>query len=347
MSIENFHSELTFKTALAFTNINNTIVKDIRIANLIIRLRFAGDAMFSSIFPAFKHISVSSEILIPDYTINIWDSLSTNVDFPKIPCSIKEIEIRGELRGYNSDEFESCYSTHSRMLSTIHHPSKVGNVCLMGDVKIPAFEVASPLRGIMHWILRRNKMVLLHTASVGTSMGSVLIAGRGGVGKSSTALRCLIAGMNYYGDDICGLSVQNGVPIINSLYCSGKVLSTDYLNFTEMENFIFKHNETDYNKEVFLLNDFISKRENSHLITAIIIPYQNNSLEIGFEKISFAKALSIICSSSKFLLPGAGDEIFQVFSKVIKIIPCFQFNLGGNPKLIPEKINSLITSLRN
>jgi hypothetical protein len=345
MSIEDFHYELTFKTAVAFSNTNNTIVKDIKVANLVIRLRFAGDAMLSYIFPAFKHISVSDESLIPDYTINIWDSLSSKVDFPKIPCPIEDIEIRGELKGFNSDEFESCYSAQSQMLSTMYHPSKVGNVCLTGDVKIPAFEVASPLRAIMHWILRKNNMVLLHAASIGTSMGSVLIAGRGGAGKSSTAFRCLIAGMNYFGDDICGLSVQKGEPTINSLYCSGKVLNSEYLKFPELIRYMFKHNEADYNKEVYLLNDLISKSPLNHSLTAIIIPYQNNSLSIGFEKISFAKALSIICSSSKFLLPAAGDEILRLFSTVIKIIPCYQFNLGNNPKKIPEKITKLITSL--
>ena len=251
MSIEDFHSELTLKTAIAFNNLDNTIVKDIKIANLIIRLRFAGEATFSYIFPAFNHISVTSESHIPDYTINIWDSLTAKVDFPKIPCSIDDIAIRGELRGFNSDEFESSYSTQSQMLSTIHHLSKVGIVCLTGNVKIPAFEMASPLRGIMHWILRKNGMVLLHAASVGTSMGAVLIAGRGGAGKSSTAFRCLIEGMNYFGDDICCLSVQDGVTAINSIYCSGKILNSEYLNFPELGQFIFKHNEIDYNKEVF------------------------------------------------------------------------------------------------
>jgi hypothetical protein len=187
---------------------------------------------------------------------------------------------------------------------------------------------------------------MLHAAGVGTNAGSILIGGNSGAGKSSTALRCLAGGLNYFGDDICAVSIENNAPKIHSIYSSGKTLSNDLMKFPQLIPYVHAHFEEEYEKEIFFFHTLVLNEKNHNgQLKAIIIPHQNAGLKIGFQKISFAKALSIICSSSKLLMPDGGNEILQMLSAVIHHIPCYQFNLGNDPKMIPETLTRFIAQL--
>lgn len=346
MDVEGFYYNTSIETAKAFNNVTNTIVRDIKISNLIFRLKFAGDTMMPFILPSISHLLTTSNSLSVDYIIEIWDSRSTNTDLPKAPCSIDDIQARGEIKGFKSNRFETAYFTHARMLTLLDHESKSGILCVADNSSIPAFELACPLRGILSWILRRNNIIMLHAAGVGTDQGSVLIGGNSGAGKSSTALRCLAAGLNYFGDDICAISLENDTPKIHSVYSSGKTLSNDLMKFPQLIQYVHAHFDEEYEKEIFFFNTLVSSEKNHNgKLKAIIIPHQNAELQIGFQKISFARALSVICSSSKLLMPDGGNEIFKMLSAVIHHIPCYQFNLGNDPTLIPETLRKFIAKL--
>ena len=62
--------------------------------------------------------------------------------------------------------------------------------------------------------------------------GAVLLVGKGHSGKSTAALACLAAGMNYLSDDYC--FVTTSPPFhVQSLYCSGKIHEKDIWKFSE------------------------------------------------------------------------------------------------------------------
>ena len=80
---------------------------------------------------------------------------------------------------------------------------------------------------------------MLHAAAVGTADGGVLIVGRGGVGKSTTALACLAAGMKYVADDY--LVVQlDPEPRAFQLYGTAKLEASQLRHFPELQNFVSK-----------------------------------------------------------------------------------------------------------
>jgi len=69
---------------------------------------------------------------------------------------------------------------------------------------------------------KRFDRQLLHAAVVGTEHGGVLITGKGGIGKSTTALLCLEAGLTYLGDDYVIVALDP-VPYAYSLYSTAKL----------------------------------------------------------------------------------------------------------------------------
>lgn len=348
MDVEYFYTATSQSTKKSFAKANNTIVKDIELAGLILRLKFAGDILLPTFLPAISHLLIDNHSENPTYTIEIWDSTSTHCDFPESPCSINDIELRGEIKGFKSNRFESAFFTHARMLHLLDHETKSGIVCIVDPSSIPAFELACPLRGIFSWILRRHNIILLHAAAVGTIDGTVLIGGNSGAGKSSTALRCLVGGLNYLGDDICAISVENNIAKAHSVYSSGKTLSKDLPNFPELLPAIHAHFDEHFEKEIFFFNSlFSNKLQSLAPIKAVVLPHQNAELPISFQKCSFAQALSIMSSSTKSLLPDAGNEMYHVLSAVLHLVPCYRFNLGNDPSKIATTIERFISQLKD
>lgn len=346
MDVDSFYLAASKATERSFSNTGNTIIRHIRVAGINVQLKFAGEALMPMVLPAIAHLLIAPETHNPAYTIEIWDSTSTGSDFPDAPCSIDDIMPRGEIRGFKSDRFETAFFTHARMLTLLDHEHKKGIVCFADNIDIPAFELACPLRGILSWILRRNNVVMLHAASVGTADGYILIGGNSGAGKSSTALRCLVGGLNYMGDDITAISMQHKLPQVHSLYSSGKTLSNDLHKFPELMPSLHAHFEEEYDKEIFFFSPVFTKQlKDSGRLKAVVIPHQDASLEIGFQPLSFATALSVIGSSSKLLLPDAGNEIIQMLSSVLHEVPCYRFNLGNDPKQIAATLSQFISRL--
>lgn len=345
--IDLFYKSVYNQTDKVFALNSEVEIRQIFVGDMIIQCRFAGASLIPFIMPALEHLIVDEKTGIIEYTIDIWDSESNKVDFPAAPCRIEDILVRGELDGFISKRYEAAFFTHARMLTVIDHDSKYGVVCLVTSSEIPAFELACPLRGILSWILRRNDTTMIHAASVGTTDGCVIIGGNSGAGKSSTALRSLAGGMFYLGDDICAISNKNNNPTVYGIYSSGKTFSSDLKFFPALTSSIHSHFEEFYEKEVyFFYNQFKSQLPKSGKIKAVIIPHQDLTLAIGFQKISFAKALSVICSSTKNLLPNAGNEMFHILSSILHQTPCFRFNLGNDPSLITNSLANFISSLK-
>lgn len=347
MEMEDFFMGVAQSTSQAFTSVNNTQEKILNLASLTIRLRFAGKQMMPIILPAIEHLVEDIPSCSPIYLIDIWDSTSTSTDFPKSPCDKDAIKVRGELTGFLSDRFETAFFPHARMLTLLDHQQNYGIVCFVDSRDIPAFELACPLRGVFSWILRRNQMAMVHAAGVGSQDGCVLIGGNSGSGKSSTSLRALIGGMTYFGDDICAISFQDNVPKIHGIYSSGKVLSSNLHNFPSLKTSLHGHYEEEYEKEIFFFNQaFHSFLGKNGQLSAVIIPYQDSTIPIGFDQLPFANALSIICSSSKLLFPDAKNETFILLRAIFHHIPCFRFNLGPDPSRIASTLAAFISRLK-
>jgi hypothetical protein len=346
--IDLFYKSVYNQTDMVFALNSEIEIRHIFVGDMMIQCRFAGAALMPVIMPALEHLIIeATKESVTDYKIDIWDSESTNIDFPIAPCGIDDILVRGELDGFISERFEAAFFTHARMLTVIDHDEKHGVVCLATSSDIPAFELACPLRGILSWILRRNDIAMIHAASVGTSDGCVIIGGNSGAGKSSTALRGLAGGMFYLGDDICAISNKNNNSTVYGIYSSGKTLSSDLKFFPALTASIHSHFEEFYEKEVyFFYSQFKSQLPKSGKIKAVIIPHQDPSLAIGFQKIANANALSVICSSTKNLLPNAGNEMFYILSSILHQTSCYRFNLGNDPSLIVDTLANFISTLK-
>lgn len=331
------------QTQLAFSALSCKTYH-IEVSGVFFQLSFAGTSMCSIILPSIEHLIIeATDVSDAAFTIYIWDASSTKVEMPKAPVGIDGVEDSGELKGYNTERIKSAYFGHARVINLVDLHAREGIVCFHSAKNIPAFERACSLRAVFNWVLQYHHTTIVHAAAVGVRDGAILIAGKSGYGKSSTALRCLEEGLKYYGDDVCAVSSDDKHAYVHGLYSSGKAFTRDIHHFPNLVAAIPTGKLAVDEKELFFFNAiFPHLMGKKARIQAIVIPHINPNLPIGFEPISYAKVLSILASSTVNLIPGLTNDIFLQLKQVAQKVPCYQLNLGENPSQIAPEIKSFI-----
>lgn len=206
------------RDALAATT---PIERTLDVAGVIIRLVFAGPRLDEAFMPALAHL-VRAPVETPNTILYVWDSDSTGVRMEPPPCPRSAFTDRGDIWGFSSTKIRSAFHWSEFSVNLLDVEAGVGVYWIDTTENLPYWAKSSPLRSLFHWLMEARGLQLVHAAAVGTEHGGVLITGKGGVGKSTTALAALAAGMAYVGDDylIVGLDPE---PTAYTLYSTAKV----------------------------------------------------------------------------------------------------------------------------
>src|SRR5262245_58398623 len=194
-----------------------TVERQYAIADFVVRLQFAGDSLVPLFAPAFAHLAHTGQHTDPDLTVCLWDSHSTGVQMPPRPWGREDSLAHGFVRGYNDERFQTALCGDSGALSMLDSQQHLALWWLEASDQITTYERGAPLRSILHWWMRQHGRLLVHAAAIGNPHGGLLLAGKGGSGKSTTALVSALRGWHYLADDYCLLSTR-GDPRAYSVY---------------------------------------------------------------------------------------------------------------------------------
>jgi hypothetical protein len=264
------------------------------------------------------------------------------VALPESPCGRDDVLPRGDMLGFNDRRFKMAYHSHGRLLSVLDLARGHAIVCAADAAAIPFFERACPLRPVIAWWLRRHGVQLLHGAAVGTAGGAVMLAGKSGAGKSTTALRCMLAGLDYLGDDLCGVS-GGEAPVVHCVYSSAKTHRHDTAALGRLAGAVANPADPDSEKAIYFLYPHWPERiARARPLRAILLPDHRARGPIGFAPASPAEVLVAIGPTTATLLPDAGGELLEILAPLVRALPCYRFALGGDPAAIPGAIAGLI-----
>lgn len=207
-----------FEQASARTQL---ITHHLRLAGTTIRLRFAGPALLPTILPALSH-ALTGPVDTPGLDICLWDSAGTGVPLPPTPRRHGDFTGRGNIWGFDSARFKSAYQWGEGSVSVMDRDTNLAFYWVPATTHLPPWSMAAPIRGILHWWMEKNGLQLVHAAVVGHQNRGALIPGRGGSGKSSTAIACLADGMQFVGDDYVAIALDPE-PRAHCLYATAKL----------------------------------------------------------------------------------------------------------------------------
>lgn len=307
-----------------------------------IRLHFAGAAMIRQLTPALEHLAVTPAVVPADLTVCVWDSISTGASIPPPPWSTEAYGARAEIAGFNTARIKTVYHLESSVLSLLDLQTNEGFYWTRDAATFPAYKLAAPLLSILHWWLRQRGLQVVHAAAVGLASGAVLIAGRSGSGKSTTALTCLDSSLLYLSDDYC-LIANAPEPRVYSLFSSAKLTADSLTRLPHLRTAIHRAADEEYDKSLlFLQRDYPEKLGHSLPLRAVLVPRVTGERDTSLARISPVAALLALAPSTIYQLAGADQQALQLLGTLVKQLPCYELRLGTDLRQIPAVITALL-----
>lgn len=322
--------------------VTGPVERSYRIGGHVIRLSFCGAALVS-LTRALEHLSTDDHST-PDLTICLWDSESTGQRMIQRPWQEDDFLARGVIQGYNTERIYTAFQHGSGAVSVLDVERNLA-VFWAPDHRLPYWEYGSPLRTILHWWLLSRRLQLVHAAAVGNSCGGVLIGGKGGSGKSTTALACLESNLSYVGDDYTLLRLDHG-PVVHSLYNSAKLNSDHVQRFPALLSKIDNPARLADEKALLFVNEHYPMKVANRLpVRAILLPRVTGLPDTRLNRVSVAMTLAALAPSTIFQLPRAGNEALKFLASFARQLPCFSLEAGTDLSTIPPVIEGLLAEI--
>jgi hypothetical protein len=313
----------------------------IGVAGVTVRLVFAGAALERALYPAVAHLE-TGESDHPDATFHVWDTETSGVEAPASPCGRDSYTDRGDIWGMDSPRWRSAFHWAEFTLNLMDAETGEAVFWVRAPKMLPFWTRASPFRTLFHWLMQARGRQLLHAAAVGTDDGAVLIVGRGGVGKSTTALACLEAGFGYVGDDYVAVGLDPE-PRAYSLYNTAKLDRPE--RFPALAKLITDTPSDPAEKSVLRLHpDLSAQLRPSASLLAIVTPRFAEDGQTRFEPVEAAALNRAAAFTTLAQLPHAGLETHAFIGRLIEALPRRTLTLGPDLQDVTRKIAEFLAA---
>ncbi len=318
------------------------VVRHIDVAGTRVELVFAGERLLPSIFPALAHLELPADAP-PDATLHIWDTASTGVDIPPPPVRRESFTDRGDIWGLSSRRIRSAFHWIEFSLNLFDLERRIGMFWVRLDEHVPYWTKASPLRTLLHWWTEANGAHLLHAAAVGDPNGALLITGKGGVGKSTTALACLTSGMQYVADDYLVVRIDPE-PRVYSLYSTAKLDRPQMERFPHLARLARNLETQDDKAVVHLYPELAGQITRSLPLRAIAAPEFSGTADTSFAPVSRLALQRAASFTTMSQLPHAGHATHQFVERLVAAVPGVAIRLGTDLELLPRRIGEFLAT---
>jgi hypothetical protein len=334
-------AQSAFARAALAAGAEGPLTRRYRLGRFGLRLEFASPALMEALSPALEHALERPPAAAPlaaepapagRLVVQIWDSHSSGVAMPPCPWDWQQVRARGEVTGFEDEPSPLHLAAFADSgLLNMYDPRQETALYWLPDARsLPFHERAAPLRNILAWWLQRHGAALAHAAAVGPPGAGecVLLAGKGGSGKSTAALACLSRGWRYLSDDYCLLETHPQ-PVAASLYNSAKLRPEHLrryaggLGLPPLETL-----PADEKVLLYLQRHNPAQIAHSLPVRALLLPRLVDGGRTRLLPAAPAEALRALAPSSIFQLPGAGPQQFQVFSRLVGQLPCYWLEMA-------------------
>ncbi len=299
----------------------------LELAGSLIRLAYAGDTLHRHFRDALAHLEVTPT-RPADLTLHLWDSTSTGVELPPPPFPQARLTDRGDIWGFRGERIRAAFHWIECSVNLLDLTRGEGVWWVRHEETLPYWTKASPLRTLLHWWMAHRGLQLLHAAAFGDARGALLITGRGGVGKSTTALAALEAGLTYLGDDyvVVGLEPE---PRVYSLYATAKLDPEQIARLPAFAGLVANPAHLAVEKAVLQLwPTRAGQLARSLPLRAVLTPRFADGPTTGFAPASRARLRNAAAFTTLSQLPYAGRATWDFIDRLLTCVPGLELALG-------------------
>jgi hypothetical protein len=199
---------------------------------------------------------------------------------------------------------------------------------------------ALPLRFLLGWILARPGRHMVHAGAVGVDGRGVLIAGHGRAGKSTLAIGCVEAGMEFVGDDYVLLSTGDR-PRVHAIYGTARL---DPRSLARVPDLASGASFTEEDKAVLDLAVLRPAQVPESLsVEAIVVPQVSDAERSQPRRTSGAVAFRALALSTIFQAPIDGGEAMTLIGEIARSVPSYELQIGRDLSRSPELLTEILS----
>ncbi len=201
--------------------------------------------------------------------------------------------------------------------------------CRHAGTSYDDFMLGHPLLQFFYFWTEQENLLLLHSAAVGINHKGVLISARGGSGKSTLSVSCLLEGLAFVGDDyilMSGAGERHALPLYTMVG-----LNQDMIQLLKPDMPVVKTEEKRNNKQFFDATAY--PFEEQLPIKAILYPQVTEQSEPTITPTDRGPVLVKLVHSSASQIGGRRDtQLVKRMMDRLKDLPVYQFNLSKDLK---------------
>lgn len=318
--------------------------RDYLIGGQKVRLRFAGEKLLAPMTRALAHRAVPRHET-PDLQVCYFDSESTRTAMARPAWDGEQYTGHGGIAGFGDDNVEASYQMGWDVFQCLDRGRKAALYWTPSWKLLPWWEATFPLRVILHWWLRDTPWQPVHAAGVGTPEGGVLITGRCGSGKSTSALACLGSGLQYAGDDYTLASTETPAQA-ECLYNTAKLEPDGMARFPELAAEVVNRDRLDREKAmVYLHESRPGALVKEFPIRALVLPEVTGLPDTRIAPAPQSMAMLALAPTTTMHLPAARANTVAKLGRLTKSVPCYRLLAGTDLKQIPAVLEDLLRKL--
>lgn len=340
-----FFAELRDTWALAAGRAGGVEKRSYRLGDDRLELRFAGDALVAPLTRALAHLAAADEP-VDSLVVYACESETTETPMPRPPWGAEDYREYGKIRGHFGERFQSVFQWSSRSLVMLDVERGEAVYWVKSARQIPYFEMAAPLRLLLHGWLGHRGIELVHAAAVGSGDGCVLFVGKAGSGKSWATLASAAGGLRLLADDYCLVSPGSPAHVV-SVYSAAKTNADALERLPFLRAMVGNPVRPEDDKAVYFLQEHVPEwllREAD--LRAVLVPQLGNGRTTTLRPAPASAALAALAPSTILQLPAAGAATLRRLAEIVRAVPCHHLELGTDLETIPAAIAPLLEPVR-
>jgi hypothetical protein len=303
-----------------------------------IDLRFAGQPLADAVLPALAR-RIGRREREATFTVELWDSDSAGIRPPAPPWGKDHGGPYGAVRGHNDAVSKLVVDHRMGTVIACDLSERCAVFWAASTHRLSGWWRALPLRFLLGWILARPGRHMVHAGAVGVDGRGVLIAGHGRAGKSTLAVGCVEAGMEFVGDDYVLLSTGDP-PRVHAIYGTARL---DRRSLARVPDLASGASFTEEEKAVLNLAALRPARVPESLsIEAIVIPHFSDAERSQLRRTSGAVTLRALALSTMFQAPSDGGRAMSLIGEIVRSVSSYELQIGRDLGDAPELLKELL-----
>jgi hypothetical protein len=281
--------------------------------------------------------------------ISAWDRADTGIGCPGFPLVPDRTDVlgpglmfqyrAGQLLRYERSTIVKCLDRQRRELF----------LCVQDAAQLGLNDRTRPFEHFLRAWAHDRALHVLHAGLVAQNGRGVLLAGRGGSGKSTTAIASALGGLDFLGDDFVATAVTPHGWCGHALYNTVRVERSGLDRFPALRGpSTAPMYARDGDKFLVYMSDVLGASPTRHVastrLAAIVVPTIAGTGATFVRSASRGEILRRLVPSTLLRALGGGASSFSHMTDMVRQLPCYELVLGASLDAVPALVHDLLNA---